>query len=191
MNHIVDGIPSPNPEYPQQIKNVTGNANVKIQNKNLFTADYSQFNSTGGEGTLYDYFKLPENDKVYTISVIAKNDFTPTSSTYLGFTGNGGNAGSGNRWVIAGTSTSTITKGTKISINNLDNEKNLRYVSMYSKGATNLKKCVIQEKNGSDEPIGLKCFISATFYNIFFAQYIEKNVIKRYLLRNQSKRSSR
>lgn len=29
------GIPSPNPDYPQQIKNVTGNANVKIQNKNL------------------------------------------------------------------------------------------------------------------------------------------------------------
>ena len=29
------GIPSPNPEYPQQIKNVTGNSNVKIQNKNL------------------------------------------------------------------------------------------------------------------------------------------------------------
>ena len=30
-----DGIPSPNPEFTQQIKNVTGNSNVKIQNKNL------------------------------------------------------------------------------------------------------------------------------------------------------------
>lgn len=29
------GIPSSNPDYPQPIKNVTGNANVKIQNKNL------------------------------------------------------------------------------------------------------------------------------------------------------------
>lgn len=29
------GIPSPNPDFPQQIKNVTGNANIKIQNKNL------------------------------------------------------------------------------------------------------------------------------------------------------------
>lgn len=29
------GIPSPNPGYPQPIKNVTGNANVKRQNKNL------------------------------------------------------------------------------------------------------------------------------------------------------------
>lgn len=29
------GISSPNPDFPQQIKNVTGNANVKIQNKNL------------------------------------------------------------------------------------------------------------------------------------------------------------
>ena len=33
------GIPSPNPDFPQQIKNVTGNANVKIQNKNLFSVD--------------------------------------------------------------------------------------------------------------------------------------------------------
>ena len=29
------GIPAPNPEFPQQIKNVTGNSNVKIQNKNF------------------------------------------------------------------------------------------------------------------------------------------------------------
>lgn len=33
------GIPSPNPDFPQQIKNVTGSANVKIQNKNLFDKD--------------------------------------------------------------------------------------------------------------------------------------------------------
>lgn len=31
----VGGIPSPNPDFPQQIKNVTGDVNVKIQNKNL------------------------------------------------------------------------------------------------------------------------------------------------------------
>lgn len=30
------GIPAPNPDFPQPIKNVTGNANIKIQNKNLF-----------------------------------------------------------------------------------------------------------------------------------------------------------
>ena len=36
------GIPSPNPDFPQQIKNVTGNANVKIQNKNLFDGTYSE-----------------------------------------------------------------------------------------------------------------------------------------------------
>lgn len=33
------GIPAPNPDYSQQIKNVTGNANVKIQNKNWFDKD--------------------------------------------------------------------------------------------------------------------------------------------------------
>lgn len=36
---FVGGIPSPNPDFPQQIKNVTGNVNVKIQNKNLFDKD--------------------------------------------------------------------------------------------------------------------------------------------------------
>lgn len=30
------GIPSPSPEFPQQIHNVSGNNNIKIQNKNLF-----------------------------------------------------------------------------------------------------------------------------------------------------------
>lgn len=44
------GIPSPNPDYPQQIKNVTGNANVKIQNKNLAVTNFSDNISLSGSG---------------------------------------------------------------------------------------------------------------------------------------------
>lgn len=40
----VGGIPSPNPDFPQQIKNVTGNVNVKIQNKNLLNLNNCTFN---------------------------------------------------------------------------------------------------------------------------------------------------
>lgn len=45
------GIPSPNSDYPQQIKNVTGNANVKIQNKNLFDGEIElgSINPANGE----------------------------------------------------------------------------------------------------------------------------------------------
>jgi len=39
---LSDGIPSPSPDFPQQIKNVTGNANVKIQNKNLAWNGWAQ-----------------------------------------------------------------------------------------------------------------------------------------------------
>ena len=71
------GIPSPNPDYPQQIKNVRGNANVKIQNKNLFDSsnlinwyvNYSE--PVGYSSNIYcginQFFKLKPNTS-YTIS---------------------------------------------------------------------------------------------------------------------------
>lgn len=40
---FVGGIPSPSPEFPQQIKNVTGNVNVKIQNKNIFNKNATTY----------------------------------------------------------------------------------------------------------------------------------------------------
>ena len=47
----MDGIPSPNRDFPQQIKNVTGNAYEKIQNKNLFdnsiTPEHFYYNNSG------------------------------------------------------------------------------------------------------------------------------------------------
>ena len=44
---FVGGIPSPNPTFPQSIKNVTGDANVKIQNKNWLPFKNQDFTING------------------------------------------------------------------------------------------------------------------------------------------------
>lgn len=67
------GIPSPNPDYPQPIKNVTGQANVKIQNKNLFDITKVNHLALGSGVVLYNVsyrgYTLPVNPgEIYTIS---------------------------------------------------------------------------------------------------------------------------
>ena len=124
---------------------------------NLFSGDYSQFDSQGGTGTLYGYFKLPTDNETYTLTMIAKNDFTPTATTYIGFTGTGGDGSAGVNWLVD-LGLGTITKGTK-----LIKTSQLGYVSIYSKNADTLKKFTdnfdIQLEEGSTateyEPYGV------------------------------------
>ena len=120
--------------------------------KNLFSGNFSQFNSEGGTGSIYGYFKLEEGTQ-YTLTMIAKNDFNPTTSTYLGFTSNGGSAGQNYKWAVFG-GQSTITKGTKITITNVSSGIFLNYVSIFSNNATTLKTFVdnfyIQLEKGSE-----------------------------------------
>lgn len=84
------GIPSPNPDYPQQIKNVTGNSNVKIQNKNLAIKNIG-LGSYGGsvtsttihEYTGREYSLLPiKPNTQYTIS---REKTTSTNFRYFFF----------------------------------------------------------------------------------------------------------
>lgn len=122
-------------EAPMTIE-LKGNTSQEITTgKNLFSGNYSQFDSTGGTGTTYDYFKLPNDNKQYTLTVIAKNNFTATGTTFLGFTTNGGNGGTSVDWVISQGS-GTITKGTILSKTSTNNR---RYISLYSTGASSLK----------------------------------------------------
>lgn len=101
--------------------------------KNLFSGDYSQFDSTGGTGSTYGYFKLEEGTQ-YTLTMIAKNDFTPTGTTFIGFTSTGGSGSGGLNWVVYA-SLGTITKGTILT-----KTSSLGYVSMYSNNADTLKQ---------------------------------------------------
>lgn len=126
---------TPTPSLPSPVQVVSGDNTINVTGKNLFSGDYSQFTNTGGTGTTYDYFKLPDDNKQYTLTVIAKNDFTVTGSTFLGFTTNGGNGGTSVDWVISQGS-GTIAKGTILSKTSTSNR---RYVSLYSTGATSLK----------------------------------------------------
>lgn len=116
---------TPTPENPVEVNTVKGY-------RNLFSGDYSQFDNTGGEGELYDYFKLPHNT-TYTLTLIAKNDFTGNGSTYLGFTGNGGNANNGYIWLIR--NATNVHKGDILTYTT--NEYG--YISMYSNNATTLQ----------------------------------------------------
>ena len=127
---------SPNPDYPQEIQVVSGDNEINITGKNLFSGDYSQFDSTGGEGTTYGYFKLPDDGETYTLSLIAKNDFAATQ--YIGFSKNGGNATRGFLWLIQGNT--TYTKGQKYTINNSLQGTRLDYVSIYANNSTTLEQ---------------------------------------------------
>ena len=68
------GIPSPNPSYPQAIHNVSGENNVKIENKNLFNKDnvdyIKGYFNTAGYITSYNtntliYIPIKDNTTVY------------------------------------------------------------------------------------------------------------------------------
>ena len=56
------GIPAPNPSYEIPVKNVTGDVNVKIQNKNLFDFDNTPYSSLNS-ATI-----VKNNDKTYTVT---------------------------------------------------------------------------------------------------------------------------
>ena len=71
---------------------------VGEETANLFSGKYSQFDSQGGTGTAYNYFKL---DSDFTLTVKAKNAVTAPNDYYFGITANGGNASGGYTWVIA------------------------------------------------------------------------------------------
>lgn len=154
---------SPNPDYPQPINNLSGDVAYKVSGKNLFIGNYSQFTNTGGVSNLYDYFKIHDNDEYYTLTMTAKNDFVTGGNTYLGFTGNGGNAAAAVDWVVSG-GMGVISKGTTLSITS-----NKKYISMYSKGANTLKLFTdnfdIQLEKGST-PTTYEPYIEPQTFNI-------------------------
>lgn len=92
------GIPSPSPAFPQPIKNVTGNANVKIQNKNLFVAQKIVDDSnnvdvyltqdgfirfkTGGNQLTIKPSDIKENTQ-YTFKLICKSGVETTNNINL------------------------------------------------------------------------------------------------------------
>ena len=129
------GIPQPNPDYPSEVQVIKGNNSIKIENKNLFSGNFSQFDNVGGTGSTYGYFKLPDDSKTYTLTMIAKNNFTPTYNHYIGFTANGGNGNASIDWLVSG-GQGQITAGTVIS---KSSNNTRRFISIFSKSATTLK----------------------------------------------------
>lgn len=112
-------------DYEDKIDKSTG--------KNLFSGEFSQFDSTGGTGTTYAYFKLPDDNESYTLTLIAKKDYSVPDQVGIGFTGNGGNASNGFRWVIF--QNKNIPAGQVFTYST--NE--LRFISMYPANANVLK----------------------------------------------------
>lgn len=131
----VGGVPAPNPDYPQDIDVVTGEQTVWVHGKNIFSGQYSQFDNTGGTGSTYAYFKLPD-DGVYQLTLIAKNAVTANDHTYLGFTSTGGSTTNPRSW--AWQDHMTANAGDIITKSNIVSDTNLRYVSLYGKSADTL-----------------------------------------------------
>lgn len=82
------GIPAPNPSYEIPVKNVTGNVNTKIQNKNLFDGilENGQINSSTGEnqGTQTDRKRTVNYINVNNLSYITLSYSIITTSTAYG-----------------------------------------------------------------------------------------------------------
>lgn len=66
------GIPSPNPSFPQDIYNVTGNNNVKIQNKNLFDFEYVKNHKS-------NFYRGNSFFAFYELDDVFKSQFTVTT----------------------------------------------------------------------------------------------------------------
>lgn len=78
------GIPSPNPDYPQEIKSVV-NPTVKVCGKNLIN-----FTKEPDVSGLYGGWKIPKKDEEYaTISLYEKNVNVDISGIFFGFTNTG------------------------------------------------------------------------------------------------------
>lgn len=128
---FVGGIPSPNPDYPQDVECVTGDQTITISGKNLFTGNFSQFDNVGGTGVLYSYFKLPDDGK-YTMTLVAKNSVVGTAQTYIGFTTTGGEQTNPRNWAFYdGVS---MSAGDIVTKTNVSTGGNLQYVSIYASG---------------------------------------------------------
>lgn len=96
--------------------------------KNLFATrwSYGQWTSTGGSGSSYLYFKLPDDTKTYTLSIYTKDAaLNFGSGNVFGITGSGGRASAGFQWLINGNQLTTSVRVIAPS--------DMRYISLYTK----------------------------------------------------------
>lgn len=95
--------------------------------KNLFATrwGYGQWTSTGGSGSSYIYFKLPDDTKTYTLSIYTKDAaLNFGSGNVFGITGSGGSPSTGYQWLINGNQLSTSVR--------VITPSDMRYISLYT-----------------------------------------------------------
>ena len=120
-NMQVNGTPTPqNPITPAETGDKTAN---------LFSGQYSQFDSQGGTGSVYNYFQVTGD---FTFTLKAKGTFRTPAEAYFGLTGNGGNADGGYQWVMG--SNSSWTEGETRTVYSTTN--GYHFISIYPKDET-------------------------------------------------------
>jgi hypothetical protein len=127
---FVGGTPAPNPDYPQAVNTVTGRQTIGIVGKNLFSGQWSQFDNTGGTGSAYAYFMLPD-DGEYWLTLRSKGAVQGSTTTFFGFTSTGGSTTDPRNWAFKNTSSATGA-GEVFRATNVSGGQTLRYVSLYS-----------------------------------------------------------
>ena len=168
-NMSQSGTPTPsNPIYPTECGDKTAN---------LFSGQYSQFDSQGGTGSSYGYFKV---DGDFTLRVKAKSNISVSSNVYLGISMNGGTSTGGYTWAIAGG-----TSWAQGQVNTVKSTTNgYQYVSLYANNAQTLAYIMenfeVMLNSGSTtldyEPYGYKIPISLN--NVTYPIYISEPLRK-------------
>ena len=175
---------TPTPDAPQPVNTVTGEQTVKIEGKNLFSGDFSQFDEQGGTGTLYTYFELP-TDGDYRLTLVAKNEMpTQSTSRYIGFSSTGGGASGGHiLWAYSGTAGSTAGQTRSIP-NYVAGGGKLKYLSLYPKTQATL------EWFTENFDIQLELGSTATAYEPYQGQEFEVNLGKNLLENTHAKNTT-
>ena len=118
---------SPTPDYPSEIKNVTGNVTIDVFGKNILPTDISKYNIIDGT---YGYYKLIESPQNITISVKDKDTTVDVTNIFFGLTVNGKNDTEGLRWCLS--------KGELKNVNITGSE--YMYFSFYPRNRTTFNK---------------------------------------------------
>lgn len=150
----------------------------QAQSKNILKHNFSQmFTNTGGSGSTYAYFKLPDDTKDYTISITLKDSSVAiTSGDVFGITATGGDAtGYGALWLIQG---STI----KYATYTVYAGGNQRYISVYRSNSNAFTSFInrfniqIEEGTTSTEYVDPETGTEPFYYDVATANNIPTKV---------------
>lgn len=155
----------PSAEFPSEIKNVSGNIDMNIYNKNLLSNKIEDYDMSSGT---YGYRKIVENlqKKYLILTIIDKDTSVDINKIYFGLTESGKNNEEGLAWIVQNGSMLGVLVGNKRYIST----QNFKYFSFYPNNKETFNKIFNRfdiEIELSDESLPLD-FITHESKNLVF-----------------------